>query len=1098
MQFNRHITRQRLREFAFEPLFIEELGWDRLREEVKAEIRESDADYGEYQLTAVAEKRGLAVFHCSGRINGSMPNHAARSKIQRRVAKSVHEHLIIYTDAEKTTQIWQSVKRETGKPLACREHRYDSEQSGEALVQKLEKIAFSLEEEESLTLVDVTGRVRAAFDVERTTKKFYDRFKVEHSAFLKFLEGIPDEEMERWYASVMLNRLMFIYFIQKKGFLNDDANYLRTKLRLIQSEVRDQYYTAFLCPLFFDGFAKPESERNVEARRLLGNVPYLNGGIFQRHQLEVLHGETIQIPDTAFDGIFNFFEAYQWHLDDRPLKNDNEINPDVLGYIFEKYINQKQMGAYYTKDDITEYISKNTIMPFLLDTARENCKIAFTPSVKSDADSGTSATVWQLLVDNPNRYIYDAIQKGVKRNLPPEITAGIDDVSARTEWNTPAPNEYALPTEIWREVVARRTQYNEIYAKLSNGKIHEINDLITYNLNIRQFVQDVIENCEGPELLRAFWNGITQVTVLDPTCGSGAFLFAALNILEPLYEACLDRMQVFLDELPNTGKAPHAKKYTDFREILDRVDEHPNRKYFILKSIIINNLYGIDIMEEAVEICKLRLFLKMVAQIEDIDDIEPLPDIDFNIQAGNTLVGYATYDEVERAVSGKLDFDNTMASIKESAENIERLFEQFRQQQTELRGAATPTDKQKLQGELNGLKDELNRYLAGEYKVDPNNEPDYQSWLSSHKPFHWFIEFYGILKDGGFDVIIGNPPYVEYDNKVKKKYKVTEYKTEKCGNLYPMTIERSFDLSKGLVGMIVQLPLVCTDRMKPAQSLFKSQDRISWFASFDDRPGKLFDDLQHIRAAIFLSITERNLNTATMYATQYKRWFTEARSSLFKDIAFEDITKICFEGVFPKIANPIGKRIVRKLRNADKSVLGFKIGKFLCHYHNSPQYWIRATDFIPYFWNERDGTKQSLQIRDLRFKKMDFALAVCCLLNSSLFYWWFIITSDCRHLNIREIINFSFNPEKMDKEKLTQLSEIAVELMADFRYHATRKETNYRTTGKVVYDEFYPRRSKSIIDKIDRVFADHYGFTDEELDFIINYDIKYRMGLGND
>ena len=166
----------------------------------------------------------------------------------------------------------------------------------------------------------------------------------------------------------------------------------------------------------------------------------------------------------------NFFERYQWRLDDRPRQNDSEINPDVLGYIFEKYINQKQMGAYYTKEDITGYISKNTIIPFLLDAARENCKIAFTPPVGSDAASGTSATVWQLLVDNPGRYIYDAVKKGVKLDLPPEIAAGIDDVSKRTEWNTRAPDDYALPTEIWREVVARRARYNEIHAKLSNGK----------------------------------------------------------------------------------------------------------------------------------------------------------------------------------------------------------------------------------------------------------------------------------------------------------------------------------------------------------------------------------------------------------------------------------------------------------------------------------------------------------------------------------------------------------------------------------------------------------------------------------------------------
>ena len=891
--------------------------------EVKAEIREGEADYGEYQLTAVAEKRGLAVFHCSGRIDGSMPDHAARGKIQRRVAKSVHEHLIIYTDAEETTQIWQSVKRETGKPLACREHRYDSEQSGEALVQKLEKIAFSLEEEESLTLVDVTGRVRAAFDVEKITKKFYDRFKVEHSAFLKFLEGIPDEEMERWYASVMLNRLMFIYFIQKKGFLNDDANYLRTKLVESKAGGSDRYYTDFLCPLFFDGFAKPESERNAEAKRLLGNMPYLNGGIFQRHQLEELYGEKIQVADAAFEGLFDFFEAYQWHLDDRPLKNDNEINPDVLGYIFEKYINhitQKQTGAYYTKEDITEYISNNTIIPSLLESAREKCKIAFTPPVKADADSGTSATVWQLLVADPDRYIYDAVKHGVKRNLPPEIAAGINDVSARTKWNTLAPSEYALPTEIWREAVARRTRYNEVKAKLSNGKIHAINNLITYNLNIRQFAQDVIEHCEGSDLLRAFWRAITQVTVLDPTCGSGAFLFAALNILEPLYEACLDRMQVFLDELPKSGESRYPRKYTDFREILDRVDEHPNRKYFVLKSIIINNLYGVDIMEEAVEICKLRLFLKMVAQIEDVADIEPLPDIDFNIKAGNTLVGYANYDDVNRAVTeNKIDFDNAMERIEKKAEDVEQLFVKFRQKQIELDNTVTPDEKQALQNKLNALADELNRYLAGEYGEDSNNVSAYQNWIASHKPFHWFTEFYGILKDGGFDVIIGNPPYVEY-RKVKKGYTIRGYETESCGNLHAFVFERSCQLlqGQGWKSMIVPHSAYCTNRMSSLQNLFHRFRRIGWVHTYGIRPSKLFLGAELSLAIYVIQHGVRKL--PTLYASRYHRWHQRFRPHLFANLMHTDVTQISIRNSVPKFHSEIEKSIWKKL--AQFSILG--------------------------------------------------------------------------------------------------------------------------------------------------------------------------------
>ena len=688
MQINRDQAHQLLRGFEFETLWIEELGWDHHRGEVNTEIRERGADESEYILTTIAQKRGMAVFLCPARTDGSIPDYAIRRKIQREVARSVHEHLIIYTDAAETTQIWQWVKREPGRPAACREHRYDQGQTGESLIQKLETIAFSLEEEEGLTLTDVTGRVRAAFDVKRVTKRFYDRFKTEHAQFLNFLEGVPDQDMERWYASVMLNRLMFIYFIQKKGFLNNDTDYLQTKLGESQVNGNDRYYTDFLCPLFFEGFAKPESERDAEAKRLLGEVPYLNGGIFQRHQIEELHGERIQIADAAFEELFNFFEDYQWHLDERPLRNDNEINPDVLGYIFEKYINQKQMGAYYTQEDITDYISKNTIIPFLFDAARKECRIAF---------EGESS-LWQLLRDDSDRYIYDAVKTGVELDLPEDIAAGIHDVSKRGLWNEATPDEYANPTEIWREVVARRDRYETVHAKLSNGEIDDINAFITDNLDIHQFAQDVIENCEGPELLRAFWKAITEVTILDPTCGSGAFLFAALNILEPLYEACLDRMEVFLEELEHTREKPRTERFRDFRKVLEDIDQHPNRRYFILKSIIINNLYGVDIMEEAIEICKLRLFLKMVAQIDDVRQIEPLPDIDFNIQVGNTLVGYATYDEVEKAVTGKIDFDNTINRIKESAEDVEHLFEQFRLQQTELGGVVTLDDKQVLRG----------------------------------------------------------------------------------------------------------------------------------------------------------------------------------------------------------------------------------------------------------------------------------------------------------------------------------------------------------------------------------------------------------------
>ena len=110
------------------------------------------------------------------------------------------------------------------------------------------------------------------------------------------------------------------------------------------------FYRYFLLRLFHDGLGKSPSDRKLDLamEKLLERVPFLNGGFFEVHQLEVRYPQ-IDIPDNAFENLFAFFDQYCWHLDDRPLRVDNEINPDVVGYIFEKYINQKQMGAYYTR-----------------------------------------------------------------------------------------------------------------------------------------------------------------------------------------------------------------------------------------------------------------------------------------------------------------------------------------------------------------------------------------------------------------------------------------------------------------------------------------------------------------------------------------------------------------------------------------------------------------------------------------------------------------------------------------------------------------------------------------------------------------------------
>ena len=296
--------------------------------------------------------------------------------------------------------------------------------------------------------------------------------------------------------------------------------------------------------------------------------------------------------------------------------------------------------------------------------------------------------------------------------------------------------------------------------------------------------------------------------------------------------------------------------------------------------------------------------------------------------------------------------------------------------------------------------------------------------------------------------------------------------------------------------MIVQLPIVCTDRMKPLQKLCLEKSNALWFSNFDDRPGRLFEGLEHIRATILISESSIQKKTPhELFTTKYNRWYSEQRDYLFQQLEFTNISGYTTEGSIPKVGSNLSLSIINKIKtNTQLGKSLVRIGGHPAFFHNAPQYWVRATNFAPYFWNERDGEQISTQVKKLFFSTEQNALSAIAVLNSSLFYWWFILLSDCRHLNLREIEFFPLDMTKLSNSLKEELSDYSIKLNLDFRKNSKRKNTVYKTTGRVSYDEFFPKYSKFIIDEIDRLLAKHYEFSDEELDFIINYDFKYRMG----
>jgi hypothetical protein len=351
------------------------------------------------------------------------------------------------------------------------------------------------------------------------------------------------------------------------------------------------------------------------------------------------------------------------------------------------------------------------------------------------------------------------------------------------------------------------------------------------------------------------------------------------------------------------------------------------------------------------------------------------------------------------------------------------------------------------------------------------------------------------MKAGGFDVIIGNPPYAELST-VSAQYRPRNFITEPCGNLYALCTERSFTLqhSNSRFGFIVQQPITSTIRMSPCRDIISRNSAFVWSSTYDDRPSKLFDGMHHARLAIILAErTSPKSPSAVLCVTPYNKWFKEEREHVFGRLGFVALPAETLSTVFPKISSSTEIQIIGKLLRCKDSFADWLSRTPLPHkvfYKiTGVGSWFTITARPPKFF--RDGKESS----STRENEMMFPSEVVrdrahCVLNSSLFYWFYQVRTNCRDFNPSDYKTFpvptSLAAEDMGKlaYKLTKQLDNSAELVA----------ASHSITGAIKFEQFRPRTAKAIIDEIDRVLAKHYGFTDEELDFIINYDIKYRMG----
>jgi hypothetical protein len=1016
----------------FRKLFIEELGWN--RPDHPALTLETDGVT--HQLTQVAGFKGVRVWTCP-----SVPDRRSQRLIDHAIKKISNERLLIFHDTAHQEWRWpQSSDTQGRSQPRLVTHQHFVGKDNPALIQRLGMIRLGITEEP--TVVELLQRMRRAFDAERVTSSFYRQFLTQHQSLVKDLKGLAEEGDREWYSALLLNRLMFVYFMQRKGFMDGDPHYLRNRLDRLQALQGKghfyEFYRDLLMPLFHDGLGSAgRAIENDDIRQLVGDVPYINGGIFAVHPLE--ESNDISVGDDTFRSIFDLFDGYQWHLDDRPTANPNEINPDVLGYIFEQFINQKEQGAYYTHEDVTHFMTGSTLVPVFLERL----------------EAATQVNPWQRLQAEPTRYIWEGLTYGLDQPVPEEITAEAEG-TLRPSWCKKAPATHGLAGETWWEVERRRAVHDRNVDLIRSGGVADVDTAVSANLDLESLAVDVIDGLDSPGDVVQAWEILSSLKIIDPTCGSGAFLFAALKILQELYGAVLDAAEA------HAATAKHEPLQT----ILTAVRKHPSRAYFVLKHATLSNLYGVDLMHEAVEIARLRLFLKLVAVVNTRADIEPLPDLDFNIKPGNVLVG-ALNTRAIHDQSDDLFADESVDEVMAAADGVNDAYQAFRGAQVENDDNAALRHRAELRERLDAVRGTVD----AQYFKAQGLRGSATEWHETHQPFHWFVEYPDVMQAGGFDIVIGNPPYVARSR--VQGYAYAGFQTDRLNDIYAPCTERAAQITRadGRFSLILPISAQFGEDFRVLRNVLEARFGNLWVSAFSRNPAALFSPGLGVRSTIVVGAA----GAGSIHATKTHRWYDEYRPALFETLEYHRLdgpakdrgwVRPTSEGllsIFNTLLATPGS-IATAVRPAGRASVGHKMTNL---------YWLSVfLDDPPSY--ELDGTRAAqTQVGRLRVANDDDALLVLAVLASKLAFVWWYATGDDFHTTGDGLKSTPINPLALSVDTRVALVQGAEALLDDLENHVQFTRYAGKWMGNYVHSEM-----RDITDSIDQALAEEFGYTD--------------------
>ena len=568
-------------------------------------------------------------------------------------------------------------------------------------------------------------------------------------------------------------------------------------------------------------------------------------------------------------------------------------------------------------------------------------------------------------------------------------------------------------------------------------------------------------------------DALTELTILDPACGSGAF---PIGILQKVF--------YILQQVDLTGKLWYEKQLEnipseELKKDLKSKFENGNYDYIRKLGIIRQSIFGVDIQTIATEIAKLRCFLTLIIE-EEVNDTEenrgihPLPNLDFKFVSANSLVFLST-----NIGMNMFDDDRQVSALKKirneyfTADEMERML-------LRARFAELQTDMLKTRINSNGATSDKYNALAEWKPFDSNSVP----WFDSG----WM---FGV---NSFDIVIGNPPYGAKISDNEKAYYRKNYTAAKTGNglkgstdTFAIFIDRGLGLVKngGVLSYIVPMAVTSSDAMTSLHAEIERSCKTIRISSYSNRPKQIFDKACVRTSIIFLSKT--NTPTEHVYTTRLiRRGGDMSIQELIDNLQFIDSYKYKMFGRYPKISNSAELKILSGLFSTNS-----RVKDYASLFDNADKFYYRAAGGRYFNVVTTYPTNTSAE-KPYPAKYADI-IAAC--LSTSLFWFYQQTYTDGLNLKSYEIDNFPL-PKlgEISEEKLVAIRALYKEYLDDIERNANVRTSSGNSTYNVsVFKEYKIVKSRDLINKLDNMICPLYGLDKDSIEYIKNYELNFRL-----